>query len=326
MTLIFLGSGQFAVPALEMLVRSPHSPALVVTRPDRPAGRGRNIVPTPVRARARELGLREEAPASVNDPAFLARLAEMTPDLVVVADYGEILRRPFLAVPRIGVFNLHGSLLPRHRGAAPVPAAILAGDAETGVSLFRIGEGLDSGPVVDRSASPILPLETAGELEGRLAALAADLLERNLPGFAAGTFREEPQDDRLATRAPKLAPGAGELDWSLAASAVARLVRALSPRPGAHSVLRKSGGTPERMRILLAREVPSGEPAAAAPPGAVTRVDKHGFRVAAGGGEVEVLKIQPPGRSVLTASEFLRGYGLQTGDRFENRKAEGENR
>src|SRR6185503_8180493 len=128
------------------------------------------------------------------------------------------------------------------------------------------------------------------------------------------------------TRAPKLAPGAGELDWSLAASAVARLVRALSPRPGAHSVLRKSGGTPERMRILLAREVPSGEPAAAAPPGAVTRVDKHGFRVAAGGGEVEVLKIQPPGRSVLTASEFLRGYGLQTGDRFENRKAEGENR
>src|SRR5262245_59845848 len=138
MTLIFLGSGQFAVPALEMLARSPQRPVLVVTRPDRPAGRGRKVVPTPVRARARELGLEEEAPPSVNAPAFVARMAEMAPDLVMVADYGEILRPPFLGVPRIGVFNLHGSLLPRHRGAAPVPAAILAGDAETGVTLFRI--------------------------------------------------------------------------------------------------------------------------------------------------------------------------------------------
>jgi methionyl-tRNA formyltransferase len=318
MTLVFLGSGHFAVPALEMLVRSPHRPVLVVTRPDRPAGRGRKVIPTPVRARARELDLHEEAPPSVNAPEFTSRLAEISPDLALVADYGEILRPPFLAVPRLGTFNLHGSLLPRHRGAAPVPAAIVAGDAVTGVTLFRIEEGLDSGPVVDRSSAPILPLDTAGELEARLAVLAAELLEKNLPLLAAGNFKEEPQDERQATRAPKLSPEAGRIDWSLPAGELARLIRALSPRPGAHALLRRSAGAqPERVRLLLAREAPPAEPASGVPPGTVTRVEKHGFRVCAGGGEVEILRLQPAGRSVLTASEFLRGYALASGDRFE---------
>jgi methionyl-tRNA formyltransferase len=328
MSLFFLGSGPFAVPALEALARSRERPLLVVTRPDRPGGRGQRPTPTPVRVRAEELGLTVEAPASANDPGFIARLEAIRPDLIVVSDYGEILREPFFAVPRIGVFNLHASLLPRHRGAAPVAAALLAGDSTTGVTLCRIVRGLDRGPVVGRVATGISPEETAGELEARLARLAAELLEKSLPQLISGRMSEEPQDDSRATLAPKLPKGLGEIDWSLPPARLANFIRALSPRPGAYSFLRRREGKlaadPERIRFLRARE--AGAPAPAGPdphpgtvpppPGTASAVEKHGFRVACGGGEVEILEIQPAGKEAMSASEFLRGHPLSPGDRF----------
>jgi len=316
MSVLFLGSGPFALPALEAMVRAGERPVLVVTRPDRPGGRGRKPLPTPVREAASALGLAVEVPATVNDAAAIERLKTLDPEVAIVADYGEILRAPFLALPRVGTFNLHASLLPRHRGAAPVAAAILAGDGETGVTLFRIQKGLDDGPMVDRIATPIGPIETAGELEARLAQLAAELLLSNLPRLRSGRFTEAPQDASRATPAPKLPPGMGSIDWSRPADAVARFIRALSPRPGAFSFLfRGDSPAPPRIKLLRAQAVADSSPVTS-PPGTVSRVAKHGFRVAAGGGEVEVLDLQPPGKGPQASSAFLRGHPVAPGDRF----------
>jgi methionyl-tRNA formyltransferase len=324
MSLVFLGSGPFAVPALEALARGSTRPSLVVTRPDRPGGRGLRPIPTPVRERAAALGLAVEAPHSANDAAFLERLRALGPEVILVADYGEMLREPLRSIPRIGIFNLHGSLLPRHRGAAPVPAAILAGDPETGVTLFRIAKGLDSGPVVARIATPIGPLETAGELEERLARLAADLLDSTLPELLSGKFAEETQRDDLATLAPKLAKGAGAIDWSLAPGPLANFIRAMSPRPGAFTFLRRAAADPsrppDRIRILRARPAPAGpaDPSRApSAPGTITLVEKHRFLVAAGGGEIEPLEIQPAGKGAMPVPDYLRGSRIKPGDRFE---------
>jgi len=312
MNVIFLGSGPFAAPALEMLARSEHRPRLVVTRPDRPGGRGRKPTPTPLGVRAQELGLTVVAPETANGAEPLAAMRALAPDVVIVADYGEILKKPLRELPRVGTFNLHASLLPRHRGAAPINWAILAGDAETGVTLFRIVQGLDQGPVLDRAATSIGPVETAGELEERLSHLAADLLARNLPRLSAGSFDETPQEESGATLAPKLGKDVGAIDWSQPPDRLSRLIRALSPRPGAFSFLLRAESPPERIRFLRAQEVSTLE----APPGSITRVTKHGFYVAAGGGEIEVLELQPAGKPPMTASGFLRGHPLGAGERF----------
>ncbi len=319
MSLLFLGSGPFALPALEAMVRAGERPALVVTRPDRPGGRGRKPMPTPVREAAVALGLTVEAPATVNDAAYIERLKTLGPEVAIVADYGEILREPFLALPRVGIFNLHASLLPRHRGAAPVAAAILAGDGETGVTLFRIRKGLDDGLMVDRIATSIGAIETAGELEARLAKLSADLLVSNLPRLRSGRFSEEPQDTGRATLAPKLLPAMGAIDWSKPPQDLARFICALSPRPGAFSFLFGRGSPapppPPRVKFLRARATADSSPPSV-PPGTISRVAKHGFWVAAGGGEIEVLDLQPPGKGPQTASAFLRGHPLALGERF----------
>jgi methionyl-tRNA formyltransferase len=322
MSLVFLGSGPFAVPALEALARGPSRPSLVVTRPDRPGGRGLRTIPTPVRERAAALGLKVEAPASANEAAFLEKLKALAPEVILVADYGEMLREPLRSIPRIGIFNLHGSLLPRHRGAAPVPAAILAGDSETGVTLFRIAKGLDSGPVVARIATPIGPLETAGGLEDRLARLAADLLDSTLANLLSGNFAEEQQRDDLATPAPKLPKGAGAIEWSLAAQAVVNFIRAMSPRPGAFTFLRREASDPsrppDRIRILRAQPAQPDPSRAPSAPGTITLVEKQRFQVAAGAGEIEPMEIQPAGKGVMPAAEYLRGSRLKPGDRFAN--------
>jgi methionyl-tRNA formyltransferase len=313
---VFFGSGTFAVPALELLHgRSPRHPLrLAVTRPDRPAGRGRKLLPTPVRLRAAELGVACEAPDSANDPGFLDRLERVGADLFIVADYGEMLRKRLREAPSIGTFNLHASLLPAYRGAAPVVHALLAGEEETGVTLFRVEKGLDTGPIVGSARTGIAPLETAGELEERLARLAAGLLDASLDAFAAETFRETPQDERLATRAPKLEKRAGAVDWSLAPRALVNFVRALNPWPGAFSFLLGKDGRPERTVFLRVKEAaPGGEDL---PPGTVIDVRGDGFTVRAGGGAVEVLEVQREGKAPLRAAEYLRGRPLRPGDVF----------
>ncbi len=314
MKIVFFGSGPFALPALELLGKGPfgHELVRVVSRPDRPQRRGRQVVPMPVRARAIELGLPCDAPESANDPTFLDSLATLAPDIFLVADYGEMLRKQLRALPGIGVFNLHGSLLPRWRGAAPIVHSILAGDTETGVTLFRIEKGLDSGPIVDAARVEIGDRETAGELEARLARIAAGLLERNLVAFSEGTFRETPQEEAIATHAPKVEKADAAISWATPALDIANRVRALNPWPGAFSFL-----GPERTTLLRARAVEVLEPGNMAP-GTIESVRKDGFRVRCGRGAIEVLQLQREGKALLDAAAYLRGKALKAGDRFSS--------
>lgn len=312
MKIVFLGSGPFALPTLERLASSPggHSLVRVVTRPDRPQRRGRQLIATPVRARAVELGLPCDAPESANDPAYLAGLAALEADLFIVADYGEMLRKAFRETPRLGAFNLHGSLLPRWRGAAPVAHAILAGDTLSGVTLFRLEKGLDSGPILAAGSLEILEDETAGELEGRLALLAADLLERSLAVLSAGSFRETPQPELGVTLAPKLEKSSGDLDWSRSAAELCLRVRAFNPWPGAYSRIKE-----ERTIFLRAKPVESAD-SLDLPVGAVESVGREAFRIRCGSGAMEVLALQREGKAPLDAASYLRGRRLQVGDQF----------
>lgn len=336
MKVVFVGSGPFGLPALDLLAAAPPGIDLVrvVARPDRPRRRGGALAPVPVRARALELGLPCDAPASINIPESVECLRRLEPDLVIVADYGEIISREVRSLPKIGIFNLHASLLPKYRGAAPVAHAILAGERITGVTLFRVEARLDAGPIVDAAEVEIRPEETAGELETRLSRLAAEVLGRDLEAFRLGTFREVPQDERLASLAPKLTKDSGRIDWDAEPGRLADFVRALNPWPAAWSYL-CAGGRRERTIFLRVRpgapsEGPGGLPSGAARdgtsstpgegtfgvPGAVAEVRKDGFKVWCRGGTVEVLEVQREGGSALDAAAYLRGRPLKVGDRF----------
>ena len=317
MKVVFLGSGPFALPALEVLWRHRDEfPLLrVISRPARPGKRGRRLLPTPVAARCDELGMPCETPESINAPDVVAGLVELEADLFVVADYGQILRRGVLDAPRIGIYNLHGSVLPKYRGAAPVQYALLDGAEETGVTLFRIEAGLDSGPVVGVARLPIEAGETAGELEERLSHLAAELLEEHLAAFADGSFSETPQDDAAATLAPKIDKGFGRIDWTRRARDLDFFVRALNPWPIAHSWLLRDGMEPERTALLRAIAVDSeGDET----PGTITDVTKKHFDVRCGEGCLRVTEVQKPGKPAMAASAYLNGNALRVGDRFDS--------
>lgn len=318
MKIVFLGSGGFAVPTLERLhqLSSRHSLLRVVTRPDRPAGRGKPLRPTPVRQRAEELGLACDAPSSANDPEYLPELQKLAADLFLVADYGEFLRKPIREFGSVGMFNLHGSLLPRHRGAAPVAYAILRGDETTGVTLFRIVRELDGGPMVDALSTKIDPNETAGELENRLALLAADLTERNLDKFASGEFVEEPQDETKNTHASKLDKKEAAIDWRAPTAEIARAVRAYNPWPGAYSFLQRAQLAPERAVCWAAREVVESVESSSLRPGEVYVAEKRHLYVRCGDGWLEVTHVQRPGKAATPAADYLNGTRLQTGDVF----------
>ena len=315
----FFGSGEFALPVVRRLASLGNDASLVqaemvglYTRPPRRAGRGKKIRPTPVAALAADLGLQVEAPESANSPETLAALASLELDFILVADYGEFLGKRFRELPRIGAFNLHGSLLPKHRGAAPVAYALLAGEQTTGVTLFRIERTLDSGPIVGKCALEIGPEETAGELETRLSEIAADLFMDTLPSVAAGTHEETPQDPAGVTLAPKLTKEEARMDWTQSAEKLTRATRAYNPWPGAYSFLARGSKAPERTTFLRLRPITDH----GGQPGVVVRADKSGLIVACGNGAVEILEVQRAGKAPLPAVEFLRGSRLVVGDRF----------
>ncbi len=299
---VFAGTPDFAVPALEALAGAPGVELVAVyTQPDRPAGRGRRPAPSPVKRAAAALGVPVRQPESLRGPDAVAALAALTPDLMVVVAYGLILPPAVLAIPRLGCVNLHASLLPRWRGAAPIQWAILAGDPETGVCLMQMDEGLDTGPVLACARTSIGARETAGELHDRLAALGAGLLAERLPALAAGTLRARPQDPARATYAPKIAKTDAELDWSRPAAELDRRVRAFNPRPVAWTRLEG-----EPLRIWRAEPV-AGEAGAA--PGTVVRVDGPP-EVATGAGRLRLLEVQPAGGRRMEAAAFARGRAL----------------
>ncbi len=302
MRLAFLGTPDFALPTLEALHAAGHEIAAVYTQPPRPAGRGQALRPSPVQARAQALGLPVRTPARFRDADTIADFAALDLDAAVAVAYGLILPAAALDTPRHGCINLHASLLPRWRGAAPVQRAIMAGDAETGVCAMRMEAGLDTGPVYARLAVPIGPEETAGELAGRLARLGAPLILDTLAALSAGTAVAAPQEG-APVHAAKIAKAEGALDWTLPADRLAALVRGLAPAPGAYTALGA-----ERLKVLAARPE-AGE----GPPGAA--LDDR-LLVACGRGALRLTRLQRPGRPAMDAEELLRGLPAPAGTRL----------
>jgi methionyl-tRNA formyltransferase len=314
--IVVMGTGPFAVPMVQALLRSPHSIVAVVTRPDRVAP-GRRPHPNPVREAAVAAGLPLLAPESINDPATISRLRGLAADVLVVCDYGQILSPEALGAAPLGGVNLHGSLLPRHRGAAPVQWAILAGDTTTGVSVIHMTPALDAGSVIVARATPIGPRETAAELEARLANLGAEAVLAALAAIEAARGAGQapvgvPQDPALVTRAPRLTKADGIVDWSLPATRIERMRRALEPWPRTTTFVRKG----ERLQRLVLEDlaVADGVPPPATPHGTVLAANDAGIVVACGAATAVVItRVVPEGKRSMTAGEFIRGNGIHPG-------------
>ncbi len=310
MRLVFLGSHGFANESLLSLVRAGLAPVLVVTPPPARRRRRGTEEPTPVHAAAAAAGVDVFTPAKANAMDSLARLRAAAPDLFVVAEYGQILSEELLQIPRLGTINVHASLLPRHRGATPVAAAILAGDAETGVTIQRTVLRLDAGPILAARRTVIAPDEDAGALTARLARIGGDLLVAVVRAFEAGRPPPEtPQDEAAATYCRKWKPEASRIDWSRPAEEIARLVRALRPEPGAHASLRRE--PPLELEIRRAVASPGS-----AEPGVVAGIARDGFDVGAGRDLVRVLELVPAAKRPMGARAFANGYRLRAGEAF----------
>ena len=307
MRIVFFGTPEFAVASLRALLRERFTVAGVVTQPDKPHGRSRStLIAPPVKIAALEAGLPVLQPARPVGDLFLAALKRLDPDLGVVVAYGHILRREVLDTPARGMINVHASLLPRFRGAAPIQHAILAGDRETGISIMRMEEGLDSGPVLHRVSAPIAEDETGGSLTSRLAGLGAAALVEALSLLSAGSVKPQPQDESRVTFAPKVSRDTARLDWTRDAGLIERQIRAFDPAPGAWTAL--DGAPVKLFGAMLA--VGSGEP------GTVLAASDR-LVVASGSGAVAVREVQPAGRNRLMVEEWVRGRGIAAGSRFE---------
>ncbi|HEY9198672.1 MAG TPA: methionyl-tRNA formyltransferase [Gammaproteobacteria bacterium] len=297
MRIVFAGTPEFAVPSLRALLAGAHKVVAVYTQPDRPAGRGRKLRASPVKELALEHGIPVEQPLSLKTPESQAVLADYAPDLMVVVAYGLILPQAVLDLPRHGCVNVHASLLPRWRGAAPIQRAILAGDPETGVTLMRMEAGLDTGPMLAKVSCPIGPLDTAADLHDRLAALGGELLGAQLHALLNDRLPGEPQDDALATYAAKLDKAEAELDWSRPAAELLRRVNAFNPWPVAQTGFR---GQP--LRIWHAQSLPDAVSGTA--PGSIVNAGREGVDVVCGEGVLRLLEVQLPGGRRISAGDF----------------------
>lgn len=303
MRIVFAGTPEFALPGLDALLAGPHEVVAVYTQPDRPAGRGRKLTASPVKLRALAQGVPVEQPSTLRDTQVFERLRDYRPDLMVVAAYGLILPPAVLELPTHGCINIHASLLPRWRGAAPIQRALLAGDARTGVTLMQMATGLDTGDMLLRESCPIDADDTAQSLHDRLAVMGAGLLTDGIDALLAGQLRPEPQDESLATHAAKLSKAEAQIDWQLSAVHLDRCVRAFNPWPVAHTSL--DGQTLRIWMSAVANQDSVGER-----PGTVVQESAAGMDVATGEGLLRILRLQLPGGRPLEAREFLAGHSL----------------
>jgi len=316
--IVFFGTPEFAVPALDaLLAASPHAVVGVVTQPDRPRGRGHRVSDAPVKARALATGLPVLQPERLKDQAFLDGLAALRPDLGVVAAYGKILTDTVLTTPRLGLINVHASVLPRYRGAAPVHRAIIDGELATGVTIMRVVKALDAGPMLATDHRAIGQDETSDEVERDLARLGSRLLVAVVDRIARGNAQDRAQDDAAATYAPRLTKADGVIDWSWPAVRVHNLIRGLHPWPHAFSFLR--GRRLILIRSRAASSLPRSEDAGHAAtdqPGTIIEASGERLVVATGAGPLQLLQIQAEGKRPMSAREFLAGHPLTAGDRF----------
>jgi methionyl-tRNA formyltransferase len=312
--LIMLGTGDFALPTFEHLIETGHCLVALLTQPDRPQGRKHELKKSLITQSALARGIKVEQPEDVNAPESLERIRALEPDLVVTAAYGQILSALLLSIPRLGGINLHGSILPSYRGAAPVARAIQNGETETGVTVIRMTPRIDAGGIVSVAGTTIGPDETAGELEERLAWLGAPLVARAVDALAAGPVATVLQDKSKVTKAPKLRKEDGKVDWSRPAQAIHNLVRAMQPWPVAQTTWQPRFTAPEdACRIIVHKtQVAPGRGA----PGEVIESADDRLVVAAGDGALALRVIQLPGKKAQSAQEFLRGHRIQPGDRM----------
>jgi methionyl-tRNA formyltransferase len=311
--IVMLGTKDFALPTFLALLKTGHEVVALVTQPDRPQGRKQELIPSRIKQEAVRLGVRVEQPEDVNAPEGIELIRGMRPDLLVTAAYGQILSAELLGLPPMGGINLHGSVLPKYRGAAPVARAIQRGETESGVTVILMSPRVDAGGMIAVARTPIGPDETAGELEERLARLGAPLVVEAIAALAAGTAEVIPQDPSLATRAPKLRKESGVIDWSRPAQEIHDLVRAMQPWPIASTHWHPSGPKKAPVRLIVHRTTPI-EGAGVGEPGRVIAASPSGLDVAAGSGAVRLLTVQVPGRKPMPVAEFLRGNHVQPGD------------
>ena len=307
--IVFFGTPEFALTCLEYLVSKEHDVVAVVTQPDRPRGRGQKIEEPPVKFFSRTHGLRSLQPERLSNPEFLSTIKSLQPELGVIAAYGKILPQALLSLPKLGMINVHTSLLPKYRGAAPIQRAIIAGETETGVTIMRVVPELDSGPILATRSRKIGTDETSIQVERDLACLGGNLLLELLPALITGTLRETSQDERLATYAPMITKSDGLIDWNMTSFQIHNLVRGLYPWPHAYTFI---GNT--RLRLWRTNIDPLSLKNKNEKPGTVLKVTNDQIRIATGeGGEIIVLKIQAEGRRALSTRDFLSGHRIQPG-------------
>jgi methionyl-tRNA formyltransferase len=308
--IVFFGTPSFAVPTLDRLIASPHAVAAVVTQPDRPRGRGQRVADGPIKARAAAAGIPVLQPERLARDTFEPAFRGLYADIAVVAAYGKILPEWLLQAPRLGFINVHASLLPKYRGASPIHHAVMAGDAETGITIMQVVRALDAGPMLARARVPIGSDETSTDVEARLAGAGARLLEETLARIAEGTVTAERQNDAEATYAPRLTRAHGEIDWSRDARSIHNQVRGLHPWPHA-STFRGDA------RLILHRTRLADVSTSGTEPGVVVAAGSpEGLVVATGGGSLELLEVQPEGGRVMPAAAWIAGRSMTPGERF----------
>ncbi len=306
MRIVFMGTPDFSVPALEALVEGGHEVVAAITQPDKPKGRGKAVLMTPVKEKAMELGIPVYQPVKVREPEFVEKLRQMEPDAIVVVAFGQILPKSILEIPRYGCVNIHASLLPKYRGAAPIQWAVIDGERESGVTTMFMNEGLDTGDMLEKEAVTLDPKETGGSLHDKLSAIGGRLILSTLKGT--------PQTDEGTCYAKMLKKSLGDIDWTMDAAAIERLIRGLNPWPSAYTCLH--GKT---LKIwdgdVLEREY-------GVEPGTVAEVAKDRLVVQTGQGSLAIRSLQLEGKKRMDAGDFLRGYAVEAGTRLERRAEE----
>jgi len=313
MRIVFMGTPDFAVPSLKLLLEQNYEVAAVVTQPDRPKGRKKTLTPPPVKEAALSLGLPVLQPERMRSPEAVAAVAELSPDLIVTAAYGQILPKALLDIPRLGCINVHGSLLPKYRGGAPIQRSIINGETKTGVTIMYMAEGLDTGDMISVVEVPIEESDTSGTMFEKLSAAGAELLGATLPSILSGEAKAVPQLEELATYAPNLTREDERIKWDRSARAIYNQVRGLSPMAGAFTFLNG-----EVFKVWGCQPVKEAASASDALPGTVLSADGAGIAVQTGDGILLLTEIQPAGKRAMPAAEWLKGSRLAAGASFED--------